>query len=150
MIDLMKTRLGEVLQRSLILDEVQAWFDSITPDLKTTIIREWIQTDQLTRLGVDEDGSIIGFYSEFTEFLSGGRKRAGDHYTLDDTGQFYSSMFIQVLVNELVIDADFRKMEDQDWWREEILGLTDENLQKLINRAKDGYINYARRILGIN
>lgn len=150
MIDFMQTRIGEVLRRTKLLSESVAWIEMFTPSLKSTIIREWIQQDQLTQRGVDEDGTVIGYYSFASEVASGGRKEEGTHYTLYAEGDFYRSMFITVLANSFVVDADYQKMQDQEWWRDEILGLTDENLQRLIEIAKISYADYVRRILGIN
>lgn len=150
MIDFLNTRIGDVLNRAKLLDESRAWLELFTNNLVLEILREWIQKDQLTQMGVDSDGQNIGYYSKATEIFSEGRKLEGEHYTLDDTGEFYNSMFLTVLANEVLIQADSNKMHDQDWWREEILGLTDENLKKLIEKAKVSYPNYVRRTLGIN
>ena len=150
MIDLMQTRIGETLKKTVLLSDAIAWIELFTPKLKAQILREWIQDEQLTQLGVDENGEIIGFYSYASEIASGGIKQEGSHYTLEDTGDFYKSMFIIVTAKAFFIDADYAKMEDQDWWREEILGLTDESLTKLIEEAKVHYIEFIRSILGIN
>lgn len=149
MIDFLNTPIGDVLRKALILDEALAWVDLFTYDLKQEILRDWIQSDQLTKRGIDADGAVIGYYSPTTELWSGGRKRAGDHYTLYDQGYFYASMFITVLLNEIEINADFAKMADQDWWRDEILGLTDEHIENLAQIARTKYPDYVRRVLGL-
>jgi hypothetical protein len=41
-------------------------------------------------------------------------------------------------------------MQNQEWWRNEILGLTDENLDKYSEKIKEGFIDYARKILEID
>lgn len=146
----METRLGEMLQKTQLLNDAQAWLEAITPALERKIIRDWIQEDQLYRQGVDEDGEIIGFYSAATEQISRGRKVAGTPFTLEDTGEFYRSMFITKLRDSFIIDANTAKMEDQTWWGDEILGLTDENFYKLIQEVKYNYIEYVRRILGLD
>ena len=94
--------------------------------------------------------AVIGYYSPLTEILSGGRKKAGTPYTLFDTGDFYRSMFVNVLANEILITANDTKMLDQDWYTKHILGLNDENLQKLIYKVKENYIKYIRKVLAIN
>ena len=142
--------MGETMRRAVFLNEAEAWVESITLDLQNKIIREWIQKDQLIGQGVDENGEIIGLYSAMTEQMSGGIKREGEHFTLEDTGQFFRSMFITVLATQIIINADFAKMEDQKWWRTEILGMTDENLSKFILEVKNGFIDYTRRILGVD
>ena len=149
-VDLLQTRIGETLQKARILDESQAWIESITPSLETQIVRDWIQEDQLFRQGVDEDGDIIGLYSIATEKISRGRKKAGTPFTLYDTGAFYRSMFVQKLRDSIIIDAEPGEMEDQIWWDDKILGLTDENLEKFITEVAFGYVEYVRRILGVD
>lgn len=150
MIDFLDTRIGEVLRKAKLLSDAMAWMDLFTTGLKTEIIRDWIQKDQLTGRGIDADGTNIGHYSFMTEWISKGRKQEGDHYTLDDTGEFYRSMWITVLRDEIVIDGDSSRMEDQDWWRDEILGLSDENIEKLIQKAREHYPNYVRKVLGLD
>lgn len=41
--------------------------------------------------GQDVDGNILGIYSHATEVFSEGRKKAGDPFTLLDTGDFYAN-----------------------------------------------------------
>jgi len=145
----MGSKLGNVLEKSLTLDAATAWIEAFDQTLKREILIEWIQKDQLHTQGIDADGSIIGTYSRATEEMTLGRKKAGANFDLYETGEFYQSMYIFVLASEIVIDADSAKMEDKDWWRNQILGLTDENLFKLQQKIKIKYIEYARRILGI-
>lgn len=147
MVELFETKVGKVLQNAKLLNEAAAWIEAITPQLQTKIVRDWIQEDQLYKRGIDENGDIIGFYSVATENISKGRKKAGTPFTLYDTGEFYRSMFVSALSDSIIIDGNSTKMEGQLWWGEEILGLTDENLEKLILEVKESYINYARRIL---
>lgn len=148
--------MGETLEKALIIDEGQAWIEAITPSLQRQILEEWIKGDQLFNKGVDEDGDVLGFYTKTTEKLSGGRKKAGTRYTLFDTGQFYRSIFLRVLRDAVLIDADFAEMPSEQWWQlnnlqeDKILGLTDENLAKFTKAVSNGYGNYLRRILGVN
>tara|TARA_R100000742_G_C4239346_1_gene59326 strand:+ start:72 stop:527 length:456 start_codon:yes stop_codon:yes gene_type:complete len=150
MIDLMDTKIGEVLNKTLILSDADAWIRSIDLNLKRNIVVDWIQTDQLLSKGVNSLNAVIGYYSPLTEILSGGRKKAGTPYTLFDTGAFYRSMFVSVLANEILITANDTKMLDQEWYTKHILGLNEENLQKLIFKVKENYIKYIRKVLGIN
>ena len=144
-----KTAIDEHMKNAKLLFDSVAWLESHTPIVKKTIL-DLIRKDQLTDEGVDENENIIGTYSFYTEFLSNGKKKEGEPYDLHDTGQFYKSMFIKVLKDSIIIDADFEKMEDQNWWRISILGLTEENLDKYAAEIKSNYILYARRVLGIN
>lgn len=136
-----------MLRRGKLLNDAVAWLDAFGPELRRTIIVSWIQKDQLTRQGVDANGAILGYYSYVTDLITRGRKREGEHYTLEDTGDFYKSMFITVLRNAIEIDGDVDKFKDQEWYTSKILGLTDENFKKLIEEVKEAYRNYARKIL---
>ena len=148
------TAIYEVMQKARRLSEAEAWLNAFTPDLKKVILERWIQQDQLFNKGIDSDGEIIGYYSPLTEKISRGRKKAGTKFTLYDEGDFYRSMFINALRDEIVIDANsssYRQMKlHQEWWRDEILGLTDENFQKLIEAVKIKYREYVVRVLRIN
>ena len=135
-----------MLRRGTLLNDAVAWLDAFHPNTKNQVL-EWIQKDQLTRQGVDADGNVLGYYSRLTEMISRGRKQEGDRYTLEDTGDFYKSMYITVLRNSIEIDGDVDKFKDQNWYTSRILGLTDENFTKLIETVKAQYINYARKVL---
>lgn len=136
------------LRKTKLLIDSVAWFDSHDTELKRTLIN-LIQIKQLKEKGVDMFNEVIGYYSEVTEMINP-QKQAGTPYTLEDTGAFYRSMFIIVLKDSIVVDADYTKMEDQDWWSENILGLTEENLLLYAEMVKKNYIRYARRILELD
>lgn len=127
----------------------QVWIECFTQELRTEIVK-LIQEDQLTRKGVDEAGEIIGYYSYFTELITKGRKQEGDHFTLNDTGSFYRSMFVMPFRDSFIIDADsntFAEMQTQDWYSDGILGLTDENLQKIIDKIGQKYRDQLHKLL---
>ena len=144
-----ETRLGEMLNKALLLSEAQAWLESVTPSLEKKIIRDWIQEDQLFKQGVDGNDEIIGLYSQATQNINP-QKRAGTKFTLYDTGAFYRSMFVKVLRDSIIIEADPGEMIDQIWYDEEILGLNEENFSKFIEEIKFGFVEYVRRILGVD
>ena len=150
MIDLMNTAIGERIKKTKLLFDSVAWIESMTVELRSKVVRDWIQNDQLKGKGVDSNGQIIGFYSLATEFFSDGRKKEGDPYDLDDSGEFFRSMFVRVLSDAIIIESDFAKMVDQHWWNADILNLTDENLQKFIDEVRENYIKHARKTLGID
>ncbi len=143
-----QTEIDEHLKRALLLDDALAWIEAHSEQVKEEIL-DLIREDQLYE-GVDGNDSNIGYYSFWTEFLSNGRKKQGEPYDLKDTGDFYRSMLVKVLKDSIIIDADFEKMQDQYWWRIDILGLTEENLELYAEMVKKNYIIYARRILGIH
>lgn len=151
----LETAAGEILKKANHLSDLVAWFDALHPNVKKMIL-DWIRDDQLMANGEDEDGDIIGIYSRATEAFSGGKKQEGDPFNLNDTGEFYRSMFVQVLTDGLIIDGNTTKMENSFsqtngyWWHDGILGLNDENLEKLAWVIQERYINYTRKTLGID
>ena len=143
-----QSRLHEMLRRNILFSESVVWLQAFTPQTKREIL-DMIQKDQLTDKGIDAEGRQIGEYSELTEIITRGRKQAGDHYTLDDTGAFYRSMFVTVLKEAIEIDANADKGEENlfEKYTTKIIGLTDDNLGKLIELVKAEYIKQARAIL---
>jgi len=137
------------LKKAVLLDDSIAWIDAHSDEVKEEILN-LIRNEQLMEEGVDANDDIIGTYSYLTEVLSGGRKRMGDPYNLNDTGAFFRSMFIKVLSHSILIDADSAKMEDQNWWSVDILGLTEENLDIYATMVKENFILYARRVLELD
>jgi hypothetical protein len=144
-----KTAIDVLLSENVLLIDKVAWFQANNKEVKEMVVK-LIQEGQLIAEGVDSTGNVIGYYSAFTEILSGGRKREGDPYTLEDTGEFFRSMFVQVLADSIKINADYAKMNDKDWWDLNILKLTEENLTKYVEKIKENYIIFARRVLEIN
>lgn len=144
---ILKTDAYKILLRSKLLYDSVAWLDAFksNPNLKRDII-EWIQQDQLREKGVDSQDAVIGFYSSLTEQINP-KKKFNSHYTLEDTGEFFKSMFVRVFYDAISINADADKMQDQDWWRKEIIALNDENLRKFVGALRKSYIRYARKIL---
>jgi len=151
MIDLMDTILGEKLRKMANLSDAIAWYEAFTPAFKKEIL-SWIQDDQLRKRGVDEDGDVIGEYSLYTQILSGGRKKFGDHYTLEDTGEFFKSMYVVVLSDSIVIEADPIKGNDNLFFKygEGIIGLTEENIEYFQLELADKYREYARKVLQLD
>lgn len=129
-----------------LLNEGIVWLDTFRSGQVRKKILDWIRLDQLKARGVDANEEVIGFYSFLTSRINP-QKRFNTHYTLEDTGDFYRSMFIQVLIDSLIIDANTEKMEDQEWWRDSILDLTEDNLQRLADVYKEALQTAARRIL---
>jgi len=146
----METRLGDLLKNAAKLNDVEAWFDAIDNETIKQII-QWIQVDQLTEQGIDENGNVIGTYSYITEWITKGRKQEGDHYTLNDTGEFYRSMLVKVLTEMFIIDANDNKGDENlfEKYGPGIVGLTDENMQKLRAIVAEKNAEYIRQTLGI-
>lgn len=145
-----ETELYKTLRRvAMAPSDDFVWISSFDYALKTEILN-LIRNNQLTNEGIDEAGRIIGYYSFLTEIISGGAKREGDPYDLNDSGSFYRSMFVQVFKDSFVIDANsqtFFEMKTQNWYSDGILGLTDENLQKVIQKIGEKYRQQMEKIL---
>jgi hypothetical protein len=131
------------IRRAKSLSEVEAWLKTFDTATKNEVL-DFIKIDQLQNKGVDKDGEVIGYYSLATEYISKGKKKFNTHYTLFDTGDFFRSMYIAVFQQEIIINGDTQKMQDQEWFTNKIIGLTDENFRKLKEIVQTSYIDYAR------
>ena len=142
-----KTRLYKFAEKIAKLEEDLVWFDAVdNEDFKNQFVA-WIQ-EQL-QSGEDGDGEIMGLYSYATEIISQGRKQQGDPYTLEDTGDFYKSIFLVAMVDELILEAETDK-GDEDLYEKfgkQITKLNDENFQLLKEKVKESYKQYIRRLL---
>lgn len=105
--------------------------------------------EQLGKQRVDSLGAHLGVYSPVTEVISEGRKKAGEFIDLNDTGAFWDSWEVSVNAGFIKINANPFK-EDTNLFDEygiDILGLTKEHKQILINEARKLYIKYYRKNL---
>ena len=148
------TAIGYLIRRVKTLNADLVWLRVFQNEPFKRWIMDLVRQDQLFKKGIDEDGDVIGTYSEATEMMNP-QKIAGTHYTLFDTGDFYNSFVIFVGKQVFEIEADTIKMENENWWvrnnisKDAILGLTDENKDKLAQKVKEKYIAEARILLGI-
>ena len=156
MASLMDTILGTQLRKVNLLTEEIFWRQTFSdPDFKNYIL-DLIRNDQLFEKGIDSDGDIIGYYSEWTEMMNP-EKVAGTPYTLRDTGEFYKSMIIYIYKNYIEIDADPIKTNQQGEqdnlfykYGENIIGLTEENLEKVAKEIAEKYRHEIIRVLSIS
>ena len=98
--------------------------------------------EQLFEKGIDSLGASLGEYTDFTKAVKQVKGQRLDHITLEDTGEFYKSFAIKVQNGGFLIVADGQK-DDTNLLQEygkEILGLTDENFQIVIDAIKDKLI----------
>lgn len=151
--DLMQTQIGAVLTKFRKIRTQDIWHKVFIDKTLSTIVLEMIKQDQLFKQGIDEDGDIIGLYSEWTEMLNPD-KVAGTPYTLFDTGAFYESMKIVVLNDSFVVEAQPIKIDEDgkktnlfEKYGEGIIGLTDENKEKLAIEIKQRFINEVNKLL---
>lgn len=145
--------LNDLLRNTKILMDPDIIWNHVFSDKQFQVwILDLIRDDQLTEKGVDETGQIIGYYTRYTEELTNGRKRAGEHYTLFDTGDFYKSMVILLGTNYFEIDADPIKENANLFTKygEGIIGLTEESLEKLRVETKRRYQLEIERLFSID
>lgn len=151
-----KTALGEKFANLKRLQTINLWLDSFDSELKEFVLK-LIQYDQLIQKGIRDDGSVIGYYSELTEQINP-MKKAGTPYTLLDTGEFFNSMFVDVLNDGLVVDADDKKTSQRRMGNEigtfvthlfelygnGIVGLTEDSKEELIQELRIKMIEKCR------
>lgn len=136
--------------------DVDKIIDSI---LNTVAFKEFIidlnTEDQLFKDGINSLGvtleSIGGSYSPFTVVIKQGKGQPTDRVTLKDSGDFYKTFRVDITTDAIIIDANPIKDDTNLFseWGEDILGLTDENLQLLINKLRDELSNaITQQILG--
>lgn len=147
--DFMQTDLGTLIRNAKILKEASAWINSFSVDVKNQIIY-FIQKEQLFDEGVDGNNQVIGYYKPFTEQLNP-LKKAGEHFTLFDTGEFYKSMYIVVLQDSFIVEANGDKSGENLFLKygDDIIGLTDLSKEKLAEILTEKYIKYVSEILSI-
>lgn len=145
----LETRLGDLFRALASLSDDDAWRYAVTKKVLDEIIRLNTE-DQLEEDGIDSLGRDLGDYSPYTKILKKLKGQRTDHITLKDTGDFYESFVAVVNNSEIIIDADGIKDDGTDLFRQygnDIAGLTDENLQFIINEIRDGIIEYIYSIL---
>lgn len=154
----MQTVLGESLLRQRRELNAMRLFIKIGNEEEITnlIIRlntEGEDTSQLYELGINSEGveleDIGGFYSDVTIELKKEKGQRIDHVTLKDTGDFYMSE--EVKATELGFEFEADPIKDDtnlfDEWGEEVLGLIPENLQIVIHKMINRYIEETLRII---
>jgi hypothetical protein len=117
--------------------------------LTSPVVQKWIiqmNQDQLFKEGVNSNGTLLedigGGYSIHT-ILGVPGKYPGkielglptQWITLYNTGEFYDSFKVELSLNQVEITANPIKdgVNIFNRWGKEVLGLTDDNLQKLID-----------------
>jgi hypothetical protein len=118
--------------------------------------------DQLYQQGIDSKGkklrsgsisAIINneVYALMTIAIKEAKGQPTDRVTLKDEGDFYRSWSVEATDDEFIISAKTLKEDGDliDDWGEDIIGLTDENLEIIIGMAREAVINYTRQTLQI-
>lgn len=99
-------------------------------------------------------GKAIGFYSKATELLTNGAKGAGEPFTGKDTGSFLDKFYVTVLDDVFFFGSTDPKTDDilssPNWLSSSLFGLTEENLNELIEtKILPFVLDYNRKKLGL-
>lgn len=109
---------------------------------------------QLFDKGINSRGERLddlrGFgYSDITKQIKSQKGQPTNRITLKDTGDFYESFRVRVKVGEIIIDANPIK-DDTNLFEEfgnDVLGLTDESIEKLKPLIIENYKQYLYGLL---
>lgn len=136
----------------------------ITPELVEDALFAEIKNHETTllklnknRISLDSEdiyGKALGYYSVTTEVLSEGRKKAGDPFTGEDTGDWFKGFIMKIENNVVSFTSTDSKnnviLTSKDWLSHDVFGLSDEDLRAFIKVAlKPFVINYYRKELGL-
>lgn len=146
-------RTKRLLNALIRLDETKIINDILSNKDFQKFIISLNQNDQLFEEGIDSLGVSLGSYSTAT--IEGtanfeGKKSKGqrfDHITLLDTGEFYKSFKITVTNGGFIMDANPVKEDGNlfDDFGKEIVGLTQENLQIVIDAIREKILTKIRK-----
>jgi hypothetical protein len=148
-----------VLNQKKKVNQEVAWFQIVdSKDVKRFII-DLNTNSQLFDQGINSEGVPLKAISGSDSTPSGykpltiqiksrnsGKGGKTSNITLYDTGDYYESHKVTVDSKGFIITANPQKTDSNlfDRWGEEIVGLTDESLQRLINLLTERYKEYTR------
>jgi len=109
---------------------------------------------QLNEKSKDIYGQAIGFYSKATEVITKGRKKAGEPFDAKDTGSFLQKLYAKIEQDRVVFGSTDSKVElimnSDNWLSHDLFGLTDDDLNKVINeKVLPFMIDNYRKHLGL-
>jgi len=109
---------------------------------------------QLNENSKDIYGQAIGFYSKATEVITKGAKKAGEPFDAKDTGSFLNKMYARIEQDRVVFGSTDSKVElimnSDNWLSHDLFGLTDDDLNKVINeKVLPFMIDNYRKHLGL-
>lgn len=110
--------------------------------------------EQLFEKSQDIHGQAIGFYSFATEQITKGRKKQGEPFDGKESGDFFNKMYMQEVAGVIRFGSTSPHYADilksKSWLSKDILGLTDESLNELIETELMPFmIEYYRKTLEI-
>lgn len=111
-----------------------------------------LNRNQIYEKSEDIYGNAIGFYSKATEIITRGSKKAGEPFDGKDTGSFLKNFYVSVVDNTLYFGSSDSKTKDildsPNWLSHSLFGLTDENLNKVIQEKIYPFLmqQYAKKL----
>jgi len=113
-----------------------------------------LNKDQIENQSKDIFGNPLGFYSKSTEVISKGRKKAGEPFSGVDSGDWFKGFYMQEVSGVLRFRSKDSKsnliISSESWLSNEVFGLSDENLQKvIIEKLLPFFIENSRNYLDI-
>jgi len=105
----------------------------------------------------DIHGKAIGFYSEATEVMSGGKKKAGEPFTGVDTEDWFNGFYMYQKSGEIGISSKDPKNDiilstnpQNPWLSRDLFGLSDKHLEEVIrSKILPFIIENSRKILEV-
>jgi hypothetical protein len=134
----------KILDNAVALDVGLSFDFGLNSEISNKII-ELNTIGQLYEQGVDSKDNSLGLYSDFTIETKIFKNERFDHVTLKDTGSFYNSFKVTSDRGEITITAN--DVADYDIpltakYGKDIIGLTDESLQIIIEMIRPRIIQY--------
>ena len=113
-----------------------------------------LEKKRISQDSKDIFGNPIGFYSYWTEVMTNGKKKQGQPFTGDDTGNWFKGFYMQEVSGVLRFSSRDPKnqliLNSEHWLSDELFGLTDKELKEVItSRLLPFFIKNARNILEI-
>lgn len=113
-----------------------------------------LNKDQIENQSKDIFGNPLGFYSKSTEIISKGKKKAGEPFSGVDSGDWFKGFYMQEVSGVLRFRSKDSKsnliLSSESWLSNEVFGLSDENLQKvIIEKLLPFFIENSRNYLDI-
>ena len=144
---LMGTVLGDLLRALQRINEADAWDSAVNKAVLDEITR-LVTEDQLAS-GIDGLGRELGDYAPLSVQIRRDLGLQTSFIDLNLTGEFYDSITANITRDSIEIDGEGQK-PDQNLFTvfgDDIVGLTEENLQFIIEQIKEGYLTYVHKTL---
>ena len=144
---LMGTVLGDLLRALQRINEADAWASAVNKAVLDEIAR-LVTEDQLAS-GIDGLGRELGDYAPLSIQIRRDLGLQTSFIDLNLTGEFYDSITANLTRDSIEIDGEGQK-PDQNLFTvfgDDIVGLTEENLQFIIEQIKEGYLAYVHKTL---